>query len=285
MFKNISGEASDNVADATVAQWYSAGQLYYVPAGNINTTNSAAFTDEGQTIPAGQPAYIYVINGFWGTIDGTTTPPAPVPAPNFVVLNSYFAEYLSAAVGDVNRAIELAQEAINYAKNGSLFQKFEDKVLTYSTKLDNWLGQNFNHSLQPTLFAIHGIKAGSKIAQTIDTTNAKLNRVSGIKGSPLAVTAGEPVILKPTSYTVETFCPIMFKFVTISEIDGKAISAADAEALSIDVNNGAKLGHVIGSYIDQYAFAPEKGKTYTILYEAVDYFGNTFSKEYYIKGE
>ena len=174
---------------------------------------------------------------------------------------------------------------MQYANNGNLYGKFEDAVLNYSTKLDKWIANNFNHALQPTLFAIHGIKAGSKIAQTIDTTNAKLNRVSGIKGYPLAVAAGEPVILKPTSYTVETFCPIMFKFVTISEIDGEAIDAADAEALSIDINNGAKLGHVIGSYYDQYAFAPEKGKTYTILYEAVDYFGNTFSKEYYIKGE
>ena len=163
--------------------------------------------------------------------------------------------------------------------------KVEDRILNYAAKADSWLSQNFNNGLQPTLFAIHGVKAGSKILQTIDTTNAKLNRVSGVKGAPLAVTAGEPVILKATSYTVETFCPIMRKFVTVSEVDGKAISASEAEALSYEGNYVAKLGHVSGSYIDQYAFAPEKGKTYTILYEAVDYFGNTFSKEYYIKGE
>ena len=42
---------------------------------------------------------------------------------------------------------------------------------------------------------------------------------------------------------------------------------------------------MIDSYIDQYAFIPEKGKEYTILYEAVDYFGNTTSKYYFIKGE
>ena len=268
MFKTISGEANNNGQITGLAAGahpaLAANQLYYY-TGGANPSYIYTLT----AIPATAGIFL-TDNSAWG---------------NAIELNQYFAEYLSTEVGSVNRAIELVQEAINYAKNGSLYQKFEDKVLTYSTKLDQWLGQNFNHSLQPTLFAIHGIKAGSKIAQTIDTTNAKLNRVSGIKGSPLAVKAGEPVILKPTSYTVETFCPIMFKFVTISEIDGKAIDAADAEALSIDVNNGAKLGHVIGSYIDQYAFAPEKGKTYTILYEAVDYFGNTFSKEYYIKGE
>ena len=201
-------------------------------------------------------------------------------------LSPYFVEYLGAQAQAVNRAIELVQEALNYAQGGQLYKnKIADRVLNYSVKLDKWLGENFNHALQPTLFAIHGVKAGSKILQTIDTTNAKLNRVSGIKGAPLLVTAGEPVILKATSYTVETFCPIYRKFVTVSEVDGKAISAEEAEALSYEGNYVAKLGHVTKSYIDQYAFAPEKGKTYTILYEAVDYFGNTFKKEYYIKGE
>ena len=114
-----------------------------------------------------------------------------------------------------------------------------------------------------------------------------MNRVSGIKGAPLYVKAdGTPVILKATSYTLETFAPIMAKFVTITEVDGKAISASEAEALSLKDNNFvAKLGHVAYSYIDQYAFVPEKGKEYTILYEAVDYFGNTTSKYYFIKGE
>jgi len=236
----------------------------------------------GVGVVAGQLYYDYTNNKYWYAA-GTT-------AVSQVNLQTYWVEYLSEQANQVNRAIELVQEALNYASNGNLYKnKIADRVLNYSVKLDKWLGENFNHALQPTLFAIHGVKAGSKILQTIDTTNAKLNRVSGIKGSPLAVTAGEPVILKATSYTVETFCPIMRKFVTITEVnDGKetkAISAEEAEALSYEGNYVAKLGHVSGSYIDQYAFAPEKGKTYTILYEAVDYFGNTFSKEYYIKGE
>ena len=220
---------------------------FYDVTGNINATNKATFLA--------------------GT-DGSTTA-------DVIVLNQYFAEYLSTKVEEVNRAIELVYVMQSYATDKLYQNKIADRILNYSVKLDKWLGENFNHALQPTLFAIHGIKKGTKILQTIDTTNAKLNRVSGIKGAPLLVTAGEPVILKATSYTVETFCPIMRKFVTVSEVDGKAISAEEAEALSYEGNYVAKLGHVSGSYIDQYAFAPEKGKTYTILYEAVDYFGNT----------
>ena len=241
----------------------------------------------GTYFEAGQPFYWFDINnsGNYATVASLIGAGLAAHNTGWIELNTYFAEYLSTEVATVNRAIELVQEAINYAKNGGLYQKFEDKVLNYSVKLDKWIANNFNHALQPTLFAIHGVKKGTKVLNTIDTTNAKLNRVSGLEGSPMAATAGDIVILKPTSYTVETFCPIMAKFVTISKIDGKEISAAEAEALSVDINNGAKLGHVSTSYIDQYAFAPEKGKKYTILYEAVDYFGNTFSKEYYIKGE
>jgi len=204
-------------------------------------------------------------------------------------LNQYFVEYLGAQANAVNRAIELVQEALNYANSGKLFQnKIADRILNYSASADKWLGENFNNGLQPTLFAIHGIKEGTKILQTINSTDVKLNRVSGIKGAPLYVKAdGTPVLLKATSYTLETFAPIMAKFVTVTEIDGKAITPAEAEALSEKVESKfvAKFGHVIDSYIDQYAFIPEKGKEYTILYEAVDYFGNTTSKYYFIKGE
>lgn len=254
-----------------------AGKIYY-------GTGLSYYNGGSTNLNNGGPTYIYTIRNIaTGLDDGATN---VLPGVDFIELNSYFAEYLSTQVNVVNRAIELAQEALNYAQGGQLYQnKIADRVLNYSVKLDQWIANNFNHALQPTLFAIHGVKKGSKVLNTIDTTNAKLNRVSGIEASPMGATAGDVVILKPTSYTVETFCPIMAKFVTISKIDGKEITAAEAEALSVDINNGAKLGHVSASYIDQYAFAPEKGKKYTILYEAVDYFGNTFSKEYYIVGE
>ena len=215
-----------------------------------------------------------------------------VSTTNVEDLTRYWVEYLGEQATQINRAIELVQEALNYAQGDMFKNKIADRVLNYSVKLDKWLGENFNHALQPTLFAIHGVKDGSKILQTLDTTNAKLNRVSGVKGAPLVVTAGgenDYVILKPTSYTLETFCPIMAKFVTVTEVsDGKetkTLTPAEAEALSMESSYVVKFGHITKSYIDQYAFKPEKGKTYTILYEAVDYFGNTVSKEYYIKGE
>ena len=276
MFSTIVDQANANKTGANTLH-------YGVANGETVLSQAAGTLTAGTAYSITGPIYWLSLKpGFndLASINGTA-----IDGSDVIILNPYFAEYLSTEVATVNRAIELVQEAINYAQNGGLFQKFEDKVLNYSVKLDKWLANNFNHALQPTLFAIHGVKKGTKVLNTIDTTNAKLNRVSGLEGSPMGAKAGDIVILKPTSYTVETFCPIKAKFVTISKIDGKEITAAEAEALSVEINNGAKLGHVSTSYIDQYAFAPEKGKKYTILYEAVDYFGNTFSKEYYIVGE
>ena len=245
--------------------------------------NRVLSTDGSFVATAGQLYYEYDQNKYYYAVTGGGAAATISTNGDVVPLERYFVEYLGAQAQAVNRAIELVQEALNYAQGGQLYKnKIADRVLNYSVKLDKWLGENFNHALQPTLFAIHGAKDGSKILQTLDTTNAKLNRVSGVKGSPLAVEGGKPVVLKATSYTLETFCPILRKFVTISEIDGVAQTAAEAESKS---EGGAKFGHVVYSYNDQYQFTPEKGKTYTILYEAVDYFGNTFSKEYYIKGE
>ena len=257
MVSSIVNQANKNQVNTFVGSNVTKGNLYY------ETTTGK---------------YFYAVNTS-----------ATAAAADGLGLNQYFAEYLSTQVNVVNRAIELVQEALNYANSGNLFKnKIADRILNYSASADKWLGENFNNGLQPTLFAIHGIKNGTKILQTINSTDVKLNRVSGIKEAPLYVKAdGTPVLLKATSYTLETFAPIMAKFVTVTEIDGKAITPAEAEALSEKVESKfvAKFGHVIDSYIDQYAFIPEKGKEYTILYEAVDYFGNTTSKYYFIKGE
>ena len=277
MAKTIVGEANkNNHLTVAAGQGFSANTIYYVEATvpyyiyTIGTSNTNAFPAN----PEGANAVIDTKN-------------------EYVILNPYFAEYLSTQVNVVNRAIELVQEGLNYANSGNLFKKkIADRILNYSASADKWLGENFNNGLQPTLFAIHGIKNGTKILQTINSTDVKLNRVSGIKDAPLYVKAdGTPVILKATSYTLETFAPIMAKFVTVTEVsDGKetkTLTPAEAEALSEKVESKfvAKFGHVIDSYIDQYAFIPEKGKKYTILYEAVDYFGNTTSKYYFIQGE
>ena len=105
--------------------------------------------------------------------------------------------------------------------------------------------------LQPTLLAID--------------KDGNVNRVSGLKGAPY-VADGE-ITLEPTSYTAELFAPAYAKFLGCKDI------TADG------------FNEIIISNEKAITFTPESGKTYEIVYEAVDFFGNTVENTYYIQGK
>jgi hypothetical protein len=109
--------------------------------------------------------------------------------------------------------------------------------------------------LQPVLLAIN--KEGT------------VNRVSGLKEAPYEV-EGE-VRLEPTTYTAELMAPCYAKFVGCKDIT--------ADNFNTIIIAGAP------TKAQQLKFTPEKGKLYEIVYEAVDFFGNTFEHTYYIQGK
>jgi hypothetical protein len=82
--------------------------------------------------------------------------------------------------------------------------------------------------------------------------------------------------LVPTSYTAEILAPAYKKFIVITEVDGAAATAAD---------NPGQLGEVLEGDVQQIKFTPEAGKSYTIAYSAMDYFGNVVTNYYVISGE
>ena len=45
------------------------------------------------------------------------------------------------------------------------------------------------------------------------------------------------------------------------------------------------FGEIIFTNEKKLKFTPESGKTYEIVYEAVDYFGHTFEHSYFIQGK
>ena len=131
-------------------------------------------------------------------------------------------------------------------------------------KFEKLFTNNLNRALQPTLLAIQS-----------DNT---INRVSGIKTAPLA--CGANTELFPTSYSVEYFAPAYKKFVVVTEIDGKKATAADNEKL------GENLGVILESGNNQkVTISPAAGKTYTVVYSAVDYQGVVRTNTYYVTGK
>lgn len=82
--------------------------------------------------------------------------------------------------------------------------------------------------------------------------------------------------LLPTSYTGELLAPAYKKFVVITAIDGVPATAAD---------NTGDLGKILDGGVQQVEFTPAAGKTYTIAYSALDYFGNIVTTYYLISGK
>ena len=90
-----------------------------------------------------------------------------------------------------------------------------------------------------------------------------------MKDSPLVVD-GE-VTLDPTSYSAEVFAPAYAKIVSCEDIK----------------ENG--FNEIFFANDGDLKFTPESGKTYEIVYQAVDFSGNIWNKDgsikYYIQGK
>ena len=132
--------------------------------------------------------------------------------------------------------------------NGSTVTHWVEK---FTNRFNTLLKNNSDQILQPVLLAID--KEGN------------VNRVSGSKAAPYEV-SGE-VRLEPTTYTAELFAPAYAKFLGCKDIK--------ADGFNTIITSNEKV----------IKFTPEAGKTYEIVYEAVDYTGEIKDHTYYIKGK
>ena len=148
-------------------------------------------------------------------------------------------------VKDMFAQLNAVKEKLNGSTVTAWVKKFTDK---FNTLLKN----NADQMLQPVLLAID--KEGN------------VNRVSGSKASPLEV-SGE-IRLEPTTYTAELFAPAYAKFLGCKDIK--------------DVKG---INEIITSNEKEIKFTPEAGKTYEIVYEAMDFTGVVKDHTYYIKGK
>ena len=161
---------------------------------------------------------------------------------------------ITSLINPLNTSLDKIKEMINAVN--SIKAKLDAKTVTnwaekFTNKFKTLFDNNAAQMLQPTLLAID--KEGT------------VNRVSGSKAAPYEA-AGE-IKLEPTTYTAELFAPAYAKFLGCKDIKADGFN-------EILTNNQKEI-----------KFTPEAGKTYEIVYEAVDFFGNIKSHTYYIKGK
>ena len=132
--------------------------------------------------------------------------------------------------------------------NGKSVGDFLEK---FTNKADKLFANHADQLLRPVLLAIN--------------SNGDVTKVSGIKAMPY-VASGE-ITLKPTTFTAELIAPCYAKFVGCKDI------------------TAANFNETLFTGDRELKFTPEAGKTYEIVYEAVDFFGNKFKQTYYIQGK
>jgi len=172
---------------------------------------------------------------------------------------------LGTTTTDINTMLAQVEQLNNLkAQIAGTKETFASYLNRVVNKFEKLFTNNLNRALQPTLLAIQS-----------DNT---INRVSGIKTNPLV--CGANTELFPTSYSVEYFAPAYKKFVVVTEIDGKKATAADNKTL------GENLGVILESGNNQkVTISPAAGKTYTVVYSAVDYQGVVRTNTYYVTGK
>ena len=163
---------------------------------------------------------------------------------------------VTSLIKPLNTSLENVQEMLAQAKNS--LDKLKGSNVTnwlekFTNKFDKLFAKNAQQMLEPVLLAID--------------KDGNVSRVSGIESAPYEAKAGVELTLDPTSYSAEIFAPAYAKYIACEDITADGFNEV-LFANDVDLK-----------------FTPEAGKTYKVVYEAVDFTGVTRSHTYYIQGK
>ena len=133
------------------------------------------------------------------------------------------------------------------------------RINTYINKFENLLTKS-NSLLQPAMFYRTNGGSFGQLARVAE--GASYLKLNGSEASTVFVAS---------SYTAELLAPAYMKEITVN--GGATLTAAGQSGSKVVLKNGQyKVG-----------FKATKAGVYTITYNAVDYFGKTVSKKFYVK--
>ena len=157
-------------------------------------------------------------------------------------------------IGNVNGIVDKVNKFTD-AIDGQLISR----INTYINKFENLLTKS-NSLLQPAMFYRTNGGSFGQLARVAE--GASYLKLNGSEASTVFVAS---------SYTAELLAPAYMKEITVN--GGATLTAAGQSGSKVVLKNGQyKVG-----------FKATKAGVYTITYNAVDYFGKTVSKNFYVK--
>ena len=171
----------------------------------------------------------------------------------------------NAIINDLNSQIDnMVGNVNNYIDKVNKFEETIDgqlinRINTYINKFENLLTKS-NSLLQPAMFYRTNSGSFGQLARVAE--GASYLKLNGSEASTVFVAS---------SYTAELLAPAYMKEITVN--GGATLTAAGQSGSKVVLKNGQyKVG-----------FKATKAGVYTITYNAVDYFGKTVSKKFYVK--
>lgn len=171
----------------------------------------------------------------------------------------------NAIINDLNSQIDnMVGNVNNYIDKVNKFEETIDgqlinRINTYINKFENLLTKS-NSLLQPAMFYTTNSGSFGQLARVAE--GASYLKLNGSEASTVFVAS---------SYTAELLAPAYMKEITVN--GGATLTAAGQSGSKVVLKNGQyKVG-----------FKATKAGVYTITYNAVDYFGKTVSKNFYVK--
>lgn len=206
---------------------------------------------------------------------------------SFDGINEQLDTVISNISGEVNKLLSSMQEEIdttisevvnnikdkvNGALNNSTLNGMLGRLDGIINRLNNMM-DNINYYLQPTL---------------LYANNGNYGMVSANPAWPSVMVVGNDnagIMLIPTTYTYETVVPVFEKYVAVTRAWNTATgqSAADV-VLEANDNTGANtnMNKVLDGSTRKVALKLQKGFTYEIMYQALDFNGYVSGRKYYI---
>lgn len=171
--------------------------------------------------------------------------------------NNDAVEKFNESVGAVNKLITELQDGyeVDLSSNkASLISKIDSYLDKLNDRFTYWFNRSVAASLQPCML--------------FEGADGQVHRLkSGVTGTTVK---GSSIRLVPTTYTYELLAPAYKKFVTVTNAN----------------LSGFNLGKVISGDTREVTITGlQSGKTYNILYEAVDYNGKVSARQYKINVE
>ena len=179
---------------------------------------------------------------------------AEIPMDEFKKIIDNINSQVGNMIGNVNGIVDKVN---NYADaiDGQLI----NRINTYINKFENLLTKS-NSLLQPAMFYRTNGGSFGQLARVAE--GASYLKLNGSEASTVFVAS---------SYTAELLAPAYMKEITVN--GGATLTAAGQSGSKVVLKNGQyKVG-----------FKATQAGVYTITYNAVDYFGKTVSKNFYVK--